>query len=607
MRRRLRGLPVLLALALLAPVLLPATARSAPADEDEARDAPAPWLDVSGAQVFAARDLPHGLWPHLPEGRAPAPWAWPLPADGPVVLLGLPLEDPHAADLGAALGIYALGEDLGGGYRIAAWEDAGRPIVLVLAADAVALLAARFEFVASASAEQLDPMMRSVDVRRPDAQASTLVRRGVRDERPQRAWRAWRCDPALFSGAGGTTRETGALHARLGAHRIGRIVVPLDVLKQAAARLAGSGVGLVPVVVPTPGTLDALRARLAAASTRPSTGELLVDATAFGERPLPALRALDLRFVDHLLVTAPTAAAALAIATWQRAEPGGLSLLVPARAGGDAWAAVTAAALRQGHGVVLDETWVAPTLGAASPRLVPTPAPAIDAWLAEAAGILVTGDLDDAGPLLEGAWTGAPPRDDQADVLAALPAGTRLAADPRAEVVRRLTPLATPLRPRVRALLAALGAEAAWTVVPIVPAGAVIDGQLGEPAWGRAVRLPHVEDAYVVSDGRVLLLGVRGTAARRHATVALGADGTRVEIDVAAGSIQVQGPRRERLRTAGVQSAALRSALRQDADGTWTAEVALDRVDLGVDAHAGQVIGPFPLADGGAAALLIAR
>lgn len=94
--------------------------------------------------VVASPGYPEGLHAFLPERQAPKPLAWPLP-EGPLLVLGLPDEDPTAFALATMWGILPPDGDLHGGYVRVAWHDGHRPLAVILGADAAALYAARFE------------------------------------------------------------------------------------------------------------------------------------------------------------------------------------------------------------------------------------------------------------------------------------------------------------------------------------------------------------------------------------------------------------------------------------------------------------------------------
>lgn len=184
MRRAPIPLLITLVFTLLA---LPAGAR-AEDEPGEAMGAPARTMLLGAARVLASPGTPGVLHEVLPGRGEPARLTWPLP-DDPVVVLGLPHHDEVAQQVADAFQIDT--DDLDGGYRIVAWRDGRRPMVVIMAADASALAAARFEFDAAASMAMAAPDMRSLDFKKPNQEAGVAVERGVRVVRPRYAYRAW--------------------------------------------------------------------------------------------------------------------------------------------------------------------------------------------------------------------------------------------------------------------------------------------------------------------------------------------------------------------------------------------------------------------------------
>lgn len=157
--------------------------------EDEMEGPPASRTILLGpATILASPGTPRALDSFLPGGKRPQRLTWPLP-DGPLVVLGLPHQDEVAQQVADAFQIDT--DDLAGGYRFAAWRTKKRPVVIVMAADAAALAAARFEFDASAPMEMVAPDMRSLDFKRPNQEAGVAVQMGTRHIRPRYAYRAW--------------------------------------------------------------------------------------------------------------------------------------------------------------------------------------------------------------------------------------------------------------------------------------------------------------------------------------------------------------------------------------------------------------------------------
>lgn len=192
----------LLVAGLLALALAPGPAHA----EDEGEmggPAMAKTMLLGPARVLASPGAPSALDAFLPGGKRPERLRWPLP-DRPVVVLGLPREDDVAQQVADAFQIDT--DDLGGGYRIAAWRDERRPMVIIMAADAAALAAARFEFDTSAAMEMAAPDMRSLDFKKPNQEAGVAVTTGTRLVQPRFAYRAWA--PLAWDDPRRITRET---------------------------------------------------------------------------------------------------------------------------------------------------------------------------------------------------------------------------------------------------------------------------------------------------------------------------------------------------------------------------------------------------------------
>ncbi|MDA1194705.1 MAG: hypothetical protein O2894_05930 [Planctomycetota bacterium] len=145
-------------------------------------------LQLGPARVLASPGTPEALDAFLPGETRPERLTWPLP-DGPLVVLGLPEHDEVARQVADAFQLEV--DDLEGGYRIAAWDAGERALVIVMAADAAALGAARFEFDADAPRAMLDPDMRSLDFKSPNERAGCAVRAGTRLVRPLQRLRGW--------------------------------------------------------------------------------------------------------------------------------------------------------------------------------------------------------------------------------------------------------------------------------------------------------------------------------------------------------------------------------------------------------------------------------
>ena len=561
-----------------------------------------PWAELTGAHVLGSPGVPTALVDHLPEGRASQALAWPLPAEGPVLVLALPTHDDMAADIVEALGVWREGDDLGGGYRVAAWHDGERDIVVIVADDAAALLAARFELVVTIEPERLDPMMRTVELQMPSESGRTRVRTGRRDVRPVRAWRAWRGDVSSLGGPHLSRSDLRRLHLGLAGAHINRVVAPVAAVPATARALEGAGIEVVVRVDPSPESLHRVAAEVTTLAREHGVTEAIVDARRFADDPAPLLDALASWPLDRVVVALPDAPSRLrALRAGLASRLRGASLVVPARSADPSDAEVVTLARTTGVDLVLDETWAAPSL--ASQRLVPLPPPEVLADRSDAQGILVTGAFGAATPLLESAWDGRPAPDPQAVLAQPLSAGLALRADPLTVVDNVLSwlpvPGGAPWRANLReAVQRCQGVRLAR--VPIVPLSPTVDGQLGEPAWAHAVPLPGTKDVWAVSDGRRLYLAVRSGTEAAPRTLALDDAGLRITIDAANEKVTVASPVRAMVSGLGVELTPVEAAW----NGS-TLELALDRFDLGVDAHRGQIFGPFVAADGEPACMAV--
>jgi hypothetical protein len=144
---------------------------------------PAAGIDLSGARILASPGWPAALRPFLPAGRAVEPLALPLP-EGPVLALGLLDRDPVARELGATVAGLKPDDDLGGGYLVDPVRGGDRPVVVILAADAAALTAARFELETFVPAEK-ERAPREVEVHKPDEEAGVRTASGRRLVKPR--------------------------------------------------------------------------------------------------------------------------------------------------------------------------------------------------------------------------------------------------------------------------------------------------------------------------------------------------------------------------------------------------------------------------------------
>lgn len=540
---------------------------------------PAP-LDVSAARVLASPGWPRALAPFLPPGRSVEPLALPLPP-GPLLVLGLLDRDPVARGLAATrLGLEgAHGPLLGGGYAVAAERDGDRPLVLLLADDAAALAAARFELETFApGAPRTEP--REVDVSKPDEQGGVRVAAGRRRVRPH-----YRVRTAGGLGPGETWLDVVAARAN-------RAWVPADVADRDLALLRDHGV--LPVArgaweLDVPFDWDAQP------STRPILDLLLrplLEAQARGVRHF----ALDLRIETQDQVQ-PVAAfhARVVRAVAAALRPQGLEelLVIPASFDGEGVArfgpppdlrgipearlgwqgpgdrplAITRAQaqrVREEAGVpaVLVETWMAaaappsylrPRLalrGVASsrtlPRDVPVRFPSLPrgraADLGEALEGLVVLPGPGAAAALAASW--APPTDGEpwVELAELLGACARDATDGHTflldtaaclqeNVVGRYAepPWLEGLAERLRAASALLPPPEITLLARWTSEAVQVDGRLDEPLWSTAAprTLPASLDATppstavvlrAVSSGGRLVLGLRvpdGLAAKR--------------------------------------------------------------------------------------------
>jgi hypothetical protein len=204
--------------ALLAVLCFAGAARAEPEPE------PAP-LDLTGARILASPGWPGALKPFLPPGREVEPLALPLPP-GPLLVLGLPDQDPVAREVGETLPGW---KPLHGGYVVDARREGDRALAVILAADAAALAAARFELETfTPSGKEAEP--RSVEFQKPDEQGGVRIASGRRSVKPR-----YRIRGAAGLGPGETLLDIAAAHAD-------RMWVPPDVSDRDLALLREHGV-----------------------------------------------------------------------------------------------------------------------------------------------------------------------------------------------------------------------------------------------------------------------------------------------------------------------------------------------------------------------------
>ncbi len=601
MTRRAR----LLAWFVLATSLVPMGRERIGASEDDGEPTRSS-VDLTGARILASSDVPSMLRTFLPESRAPEPLRWPLPPDGPLLILGLPARDPLAGEIASALGAWDPGDDLAGGWRVAAWRDGERTIALVLAEDPAGWMAARFELEVTADADRLDPAMRTVDWQASDEHGATRIREGRRGERPRMAWRCWRGDVK-------TPRDASL---RLAGARANRVLLAPPRAAALAEAFAAAGVEVV-VEIASEGTdLAADRERVAVLAREHGVREALLRVTVASSETASLIAEISSWPLERIVLALPDAAArerALDAVVGRIAPE--IVLLVPARSDDPVESRWIARARRAGVRWVLDETFGAPSLVPAASGdptripLLPFAAPAPAADRADAAGVLVTGRLDHVEETLALAWGGTRPTNPTETLHARLPIGLARAADPRAAALARLEP--TDGRPdpvwlvAMRERLTRPGATS-YVTVPVVPVGARIDGALTDAAWAWATSVPGQAGVSVVSDGRRLLVGWR-IEDDEPRELDLGTNGVRVTIDPRRGTIDVASNVRAALVASGVWCPPAAYAWRARAGAGGTAEIALDRFDLGLDAHRGQRIGPLGGETGGCVHLLVLR
>ncbi|MDJ0521120.1 MAG: hypothetical protein QNJ90_03495 [Planctomycetota bacterium] len=516
-------------LLIVALLLVPAAFTQA---EDEVAMAEA--LVVNRAAVLGSPGVPKALDAFLPGGKRPQPLAWPLPK-GSVVVLGLPHHDPLARRL---CDVFQLDvDDLGGGYAIWAWRDGRDAKVFVMGADPAALQAARFEFEASAPAKMIAPDMRSLDFKRPNEEAFTVVRAGTRRVRPHHAIRAWA--PGDFvrdedaTTAGGARANRVWIETRQEPHRGWRATVaalrtqgvtpvlalrtpwPLsakdaDVFARADALTASAwqrelGVQHVALVFErnTAARERAIARRITEALRPGGLEELIVVPSAYSDRLARALGPPpDLRDIPEALIAWSGPSEHATTVTREQAERRVREAGVP---------------------VVLLETWAAPSQRGKDKARIPSLPRGRDADLPDVlAGVVVVGR--NTAPILESAW----------EPLEAHRFGTQLlqplvpttgTEDPEAfaaDLMRRLraadkenlglVPWMAPMADALRDGVWNRGGRPSAAGIPIVPSSGSVDGRLDDRAWGFArglVRYDRGVDVLTYSDGHALHVGIR--------------------------------------------------------------------------------------------------
>lgn len=504
-------------------------ARAAPPSEAPSAEV----VDLSGARVLASPGWPAALEGFLPARRAPGggveTLAVPLPP-GPLLVLGL-ASDPVARALGETL----LGLDpdtpLLGGYVAQAWRAGGRSLALVLAADAAALAAARFELETFTPAE-LEGAPRSVDVTQPDEQAGVRMAAGRRSVHPRLAWRG-----ATGLGPEETALDLAAAHAN-------RVWIDGPLRSSSRGRFAEHGV-LPVVALAAHGDQRLSLPRLDDLDSPPLPWDEAVALARAWQRAGVRCFALERAAGEPPSEAWRRGQVARALADALR--PGGLDelLVLESEAGGDrpdlraipeallGWRGPRAEALtipraeaertarEAGVPVVLVEDWARAQSGE-PPRL-----PVLPRGRAADLGDVLEGVLVLAGPgsaeILASAWL--PPADDAPSAeLAELLGACALHAP---EAAAFLTQSAELLEAALAGRLGVRGALArlpqllraeAERLPPLaqvlrarhVPEPVQVDGRLDDRAWAFALpaRLGPV-DVLALSDGRRLVLGLR--------------------------------------------------------------------------------------------------
>jgi|GEM_PF-6423499 len=530
------------------------------------------FLNLTGARVLASPGWPAALEGFLPPGRAVEPLVLPVVPEGPLLLLGLWDSDPAARTLGRELGLEA-GQGPRGGYVVDVRLWQGHPLARIIGQDAAALVAARFEletFLPEAKAAA----PRSLDMTKPDEQGGVRLRLGRREVRPR----------FRIRGLGGLEEQGSLLDAAsANANRLWLPVGgPVTAGKpRSLAMLHEQGVN--PVAwgyagsswAPAPDMQDRLLDWRLTKQMEAELARLARTPLALTEEVRPALEGLlawQAQGVRHFALRLPAYIAPLRLhqrqihaAMVRRAvqalRPGGLAELLvipPAGSAPASWpdmsgipeallgwfgssshaltitraeAARVACAARVP--VVLIETWMARSLG------LPSMPRGRDADLGDVLAGVVVLPGPAAVEALALAWDpGAP----QAAALAALTELLGCCATEPTDAEAFLRSTATNLEqaltgrfadpPWLRTLPKILNAGAA--VLPpaaqrvlarYVETAPTLDGRLAEAAWTQA---PATQvgpvDVRALSDGRLLILGVRVPDSARATALTLRVD-----------------------------------------------------------------------------------
>jgi hypothetical protein len=559
-------------------------------------DEPVVTFDLSQARVRASPGWPAALEGFLPPGRPVEP----LTRDGEnhaQLILGLWDSDPVARDIGT----HALGLDprLGprGGYVAALGLNKGHPVALLIAQDAAALAAARFE-LETFSPDDVAMTERRVDVMQPDAEGGVRMAFGRRDVVP----------PFRIRALGGLTGEEGPLDVAA-AHGNRLWIDEREPQKRGPRRshslLAEHGV--FPVAQAALWLAPSDHARLLAGYEPPSQGiERLLAWQKEGVRHF----AVTLRAPDGMPLDAGLARheQALVEDVARALRPGGLAelLVVPLAASDDAerrlpapdlraipeallaWKGPTEKpasipfevarrkAARAGVPVVLLETWMEGVRG------MPSAPRGRDPQLGEVlAGIVVLGGSG-AAEVLSRAWSpveASDPQRDAASLFASVPAFDA-ASDLAAWCAEVATSIEAARAGRIGDphWLQRLPARARDAAEGLPPPGARLlvrsttepvttDGRLAERAW---------RDAPALALGPAV---ARGLAERERVVVGVEVPAS-LRADALLEVTTLGGPglprtRRMKLAPRGCPGAPIPTAF----------EVALDHYDLGGDPH----------------------
>jgi hypothetical protein len=567
-------------------------------------------ISLANAKVLASPGLPGAIRPFLPAGVDPSPLTWPLPA-GPLLVLGLVESDPTAFTLGELFDLLPPDGDLHGGYVAAAWHDGNRPLGMILAADAAALAAARFELETAPPAGH-GRRPRSVDFQAPDEEGDLWMAAGTRWERPRYRIRA--LDPR------GSLEEA---TMRCIASRANRIWLDIDrysdaEIGRALPRLARFGV--VPVIA-THVNASAARPPPALARLRPWRVErgvthfaLRFDST-FSDRGMnpnhperPHVESVvdGLRQagpVDEIVVVPFSPNDALAA---EGHAPSPLSDLPEVTL---AWSgphrlpeAVTVEQavdrVRRAEGAVMFyDTWLEPFSWPTAPsERIPSRPGGRDPNLGDVLeGIVVVGGPGTSAAL-EAAWGGnETPREEWREVLLPLlPRGesnVEAFLKETAAALRREDERVLGTLPWILPLAATLERDAAGRLgasplaVPRVPASIAVDGRLDDRSWAYAAS----RAASVVGEGTPTHVRLLALADERRLCIAVRMEGSPARLSFrladALGGVTSVGCLGDDLTVTCEAGAEHVAVAHRSEDGVTTVEIAIGPAALGGDAY----------------------